>query len=215
MFGCKEKTTVDKKIEHKTVLNKDLAEELKSMAAIDQIAANNAFPPSDYTHLSQEQWETFKDSVYRKNQKRTKEILDKYGFVGYDIVGKQGSFNFWLIVQHSDHNPEFQTEVLEKMKVEVDRKNAESRNYGLLVDRVKLNLGQGQVYGTQVTYNKHTGQAYPRKLIDSVNVNERRKAVGLEPLEIYLNEMSEMHFEMNKTNMLKRGITEPKLYITE
>ena len=215
MFGCKEKTTENNKIEHKTVLNKDLVEELKSMAAIDQIAANNAFPPSDYTNLSQEQWETFKDSVYRKNQKRTKEILDKYGFVGYDIVGKQGSFNFWLIVQHSDHNPEFQNEVLEKMKVEVDRKNAESRNYGLLVDRVKLNLGQGQVYGTQVTYNKHTGQAYPRKLIDSVNVNERRKAVGLEPLEIYLNEMSEMHFEMNKTNMLKRGITKPKLYITE
>ena len=43
-------------------------------------------------------------------------------------------------------------------------------------------------------------------------MNKRRKSIGLEPIEIYLNGMSEMHFEMNKENMLKRGITEPKLY---
>lgn len=215
MLDCKEKTTENNKLENIKAFNQDLANELQTMAAIDQIAANNAFPPFDYTHLSQEQWETFKDSVYRTNQKRTKEILDEYGFVGYDLAGEEGSLNFWLIVQHSDHNPQFQNKVLEKMKIEVDRENAESRKYGLLVDRVKLNTGQAQVYGTQVTYNKHTGQAYPRKLFDSINVNKRRKAVGFEPIEIYLNEMSEMHFEMNKKNMLKRGVIEPKLYSTE
>src|SRR5690606_23613838 len=137
-----------------------------------------------------EKWEVFKDSVYSKNQKRAKEILDKYGFVGFDLAGENGSKNFWLIVQHSDHNPEFQKEVLAEMKKEVEKQNANSRNYGLLVDRVNLNTGNAQIYGTQVTYNMNNGQAYPKKLTDSLNVNKRRKSIGLEPLEEYLNRMS-------------------------
>lgn len=215
LIGCKQKVKEQVIDTTKVEFNQVLADELLRMVGIDQIAANNAFPPEDYSHLSQAQWENLKDSIYRTHQKRAKEILDKNGYVGHDLVGKEGSFNFWLIVQHSDHDPAFQNEVLEKMKIQVDKQNADSRNYGLLVDRVKLNTGQAQIYGTQVTYNKHTGQAYPQKLEDSINVNHRRQSIGLEPLEIYLNEMSEMHFEMNMENMLKRGITEPKLYSTE
>ena len=142
-------------------------------------------------------------------------IFKKNGFIGIDMAGDEGSMNFWLMVQHSDHNPDFQKEVLEKMKIEVDKGNADPSNYGLLVDRVKLNKGQAQVYGTQVRYNMHTGQAYPKKLADSITVNERRKSIGLEQIEIYLNEMSKMHFEMNKEGYIKIGITEPKLYKLE
>lgn len=215
LFGCKGKTE-DKKIsDSKTDFNQGLVNELKKMAEIDQIAASNAFPPKNYSHLTQEKWKGFKDSIFRTNQKRTKDIFDEYGFVGYDLAGKEGSNNFWLIVQHSDHNPEFQKEVLEKMKIDVDNGNAKPSNYGLLIDRFKLNTDQAQVYGTQVRYNIHTGQAYPNKLKDSLNVNKRRKSIGLEPIETYLNEMSEMHFEMNKEGYISKGITKPKLYKTE
>lgn len=214
LFGCKQKIT-DKNIpDEKIEFNQELAEELEKMVEIDQLVASNAFPPKNYSHLTQEKWEVFKDSVYNKNQKRAKEILDKHGFVGFDLAGENGSRNFWLIVQHSDHNPEFQKEVLAEMKKEVEKQNADSRNYGLLVDRVNLNTGKAQIYGTQVTYNMNNGQAYPKKLADSVNVNKRRKSIGLEPIEEYLNRMSEMHFEMNKENYLNKGITKPKLYET-
>lgn len=212
LTGCKQKVKEKDVDKSKMEFNQELADEILCMVNMDQIAANNAFPPQDYSHLSQEEWESLKDSVYRAHQKRAKEILDSNGFVGHDLVGKEGSFNFWLIIQHSDHNPRFQNEFLEKMKIQVNKKNADSRNYALLFDRVKLNTGQAQIYGTQVRYNRHTGQAYSKKLIDSINVNNRRKSVGLEPIEVYLNQMSEMYFEMNKENMLKRGITEPKLY---
>mgnify|MGYP000961775738 FL=1 len=116
------------------------------------------------------------------------------------------------MVQHCDFDPDFQKEVLQQMKIEVDKGNALSRNYGLLVDRVNLNTGEKQIYGTQITYNRKTGQAYPRDLEDSLNVNKRRKSVGLEPIEVYLNKMTNRHFQMNKEDMIKRGITEPKLY---
>lgn len=214
LIGCKENIT-KKKAEQNIEFNQKLANELNEMTVTDQLAASNAFPPKQYSHFSQKEWETFKDSIFRNHQKRVAEIFVKYGFVGYNLAGKNGSNDFWLIVQHSDHNPEFQKKVLKKMKIEVEKGNADPETYGLLVDRVKLNTGQNQIYGTQVAYNPKTGQAYPKKLTDSATVNQRRKLIGLEPLEIYLNRMTIMHFEMNKEYFSKKGITEPKLYKTK
>jgi hypothetical protein len=98
------------------------------------------------------------------------------------------------------------------MRGEVEKGNASPSDYALLTDRVNLNTGTKQIYGTQVAYNTKTGQAYPKPLKDSANVNERRKAMGLDPIEAYLNRMTEMHFEMNKESYVKQGVTEPKLY---
>jgi hypothetical protein len=216
MLGCKDENETEKIDEQeKEVFNQDLVDELDRMSVIDQLAASNAYPPENYSHLSQEEWSAFKDSVYTTHQKRIKEIVDQYGFAGFDLVGERGSSNFWVMAQHSDHNPEFQLEVLEKMKIEADKRNADYRNYGMLVDRVKLNTGQAQIYGTQVDYNKEICQAFPKNLVDSLNVNKRRKEIGLQPLEKYLNDMTQMHFEMNREFYEKIGVTEPKLYKIE
>ncbi|APU69545.1 DUF6624 domain-containing protein [Christiangramia flava] len=210
IIGCKEDKKQKQLTSNQTKFNQELAKELRRIAEIDQIAAY--IPQGEYKKLSQEEWNEFKDSVFTTNQKRIEEIFNEYGFVGYDLVGEKGSQDFWLVVQHSDHNPEFQKKVLEKMKQEVEQGNADSKSYALLVDRVKLNTGKRQIYGTQVDYNFKLAQAYPKKLADSLNVNQRRKSVGLEPIEVYLNRMSEMHFEMNKEGYIKNGINEPKLY---
>lgn len=209
IIGCN-RPPAEEKAEEPAKFNQELADELKKMAEIDQIAAY--IPQGEYKKLSKEQWNSFKDSVFTTHQIRLKEIFDQHGFAGYDLVGQEGSIDFWVMVQHSDHMPDFQKAVLEKMKIEVDKGNAKPSNYGLLVDRVNLNTGQKQLYGTQVTYNMETGQAYPKSLEDSVNVNERRKSLGLEPIEDYLNRMTEMHFEMNKEHYLEKGITEPKRF---
>ncbi|WP_339654361.1 DUF6624 domain-containing protein [uncultured Maribacter sp.] len=193
--------------------DKVLANELLRMMEVDQISAS--VPSGKYKELPLEEWKKIKDSVFRTHEKRLQQIFKNIGFAGYDLVGEEGSRNFFLMVQHSDHNPVFQNRVLEKMKIEVDKSNASSSSYGLLVDRVNLNTGKAQIYGTQVTYNMNTGQAYPKKMEDSVNVNERRISIGLEPIEDYLNDMSEMHFEMNKEKYLNMGITEPYSYKTE
>jgi hypothetical protein len=213
IFACKERKPETKKVVPTVDFNQALADELKTMAEADQIAAY--IPQGKYKELSPQQWESFKDSVFRTHQKRLDEIFKKYGFPGYDLVGKEGSGHFWLMVQHSDQDAEFQQRVLEKMKIEVDKGNAESSNYGLLVDRVNLNTGRPQIYGTQVTYNTEICQAHPKNLADSATVNERRKSIGLPPIEEYLNQMTQMHFDMNKENYLSRGIKEPRLYKTE
>lgn len=215
LLGCKNNSADKNEVEKKVMYNQELVNDLQEMVVIDQVAAVNAFPPEKYSHLSQESWLAFKDSVYRTNQRQIEKIFNTHGFVGFDLAGKEGSENFWLLAQHSDHNPEFQKEVLATMKIEVDKSNADPRNYGLLMDRVLLNTGQNQMYGTQVSYNQETGQAYSRKLADSSKVNERRKLLGFEPLEKYLNGMSEMHFRMNKEHYQSIGVKAPKLYKIE
>ncbi|WP_350292439.1 DUF6624 domain-containing protein [uncultured Croceitalea sp.] len=210
LLGCQQ--VKKEKLEQKVVFNQDLANELNKMVKVDQIAAY--IPQGKYEQMTKEQWNAFKDSVFTTHQKRLEQLFDQYGFMGFDLVGEEGSQNFWLMVQHSDHNPDFQKEVLKKMKIAMDNKNAKPSNYGLLVDRVRINTGKKQVFGTQVTYNTAIGQAYPKELEDSINVNQRRKSIGLESIEEYLNNMTKMHFEMNKAYYEEKGIKEPKLYKT-
>lgn len=212
LVGCKEEKSSKKVIEETVTFNQVLADQLKRMAEVDQIAAY--IPQGEYKKMSKEQWNSFKDSVFTTHQKILKQIFDKHGFVGIDLAGEEGSYNFWLMVQHCDHNPDFQKEVLEKMKIEVVNNNADSSNYAFLVDRVNINTGKAQIYGTQVEHNFDIAQAYPKKLADSANVNERRQSIGLEPLEEYLNFMTQSNFQMNKKFYLDKGITEPKLYKT-
>jgi hypothetical protein len=56
-------------------------------------------------------------------------IFSQYGFPDYDIVGRDGSNNFWILVQHQDDHPDFQECVLEMMKIAVDNGKASAANY--------------------------------------------------------------------------------------
>jgi hypothetical protein len=115
------------------------------------------------------------------------------------------------MVQHCDKNVAFQEKILAAMKPQLARHNADPRNFAYLTDRVMINTGQKQVYGTQLAYNTDSCQAVPRPLTDNLNVDSRRATIGLEPIEVYLNDMSQMHFDMNKAVYEKKGIHQPKL----
>jgi hypothetical protein len=161
--------------------------------------------------MTHAQRQHYNDSIFAANERRLMIVFDKYGFPGYDLVGKAGSNNFWLMVQHCDKNVGFQKEVLKKMKAELPKRNADPKNFAYLTDRVLLNTSQKQVYGTQLTYDIDSCQAIPKPLMDSLNVNKRRTEIGLEPIESYLNLMSQFHFEMNKAVYETKGIRKPKL----
>lgn len=176
-----------------------LLHELEQMDLSDQFAARHAHPPEGFKHLSQAEWEAMKDSIYRSNQGRIAKILYERGFPGYDLVGQVGSQLFWVVAQHADFDPQFQQEVLDSMWIHVQKGNASSRNYAFLTDRVSINTGKKQVYGTQLDYTFFTGHAKPLPTIDPANINVRRAEVGLEPIEAYLEEMTRDHLAMNPT----------------
>lgn len=190
------KLTLEKKV--------DLKKELEEMVTTDQVAASRW----------EDKWAVYKDSVFTNHKMRVENMFKDYGFLGFDKVGEDGSNNFWLIIQHCDKFPEFQMEILEAMEKEVKNKNADPNNYAYLYDRVLVNAGQKQKFGTQIDYDvETTGRAFPKfGLIDSTNVDKIRGEYSLGPLKDYLNLMTTMHYEMNKERYEKMGIKEPNLY---
>lgn len=210
--GCKFKSDEKKVTAEKVEFNQDLAEELEKLGEVDEIAG--FIPQGEYKKLTDAEWSSFKDSVFITHQKRISEIFNEYGFVGYDLVGKEASDSFWAMVQHSDHLPEFQTKVLEQMKKHVEKGNATPEYYAYLVDRVNINIGKEQVYGTQFTYNE-LGQAFPKNISDTTGIDRRRKSLGLTPIVERMNEMTISNFIFNKEYFEKKGITEPNLYKKE
>lgn len=115
----------------------------------------------------------------RSNFPLAKKILNEHGFPGYKMVGKESSGNYFLFVQHSGFGVAFQKQVLPLMKAEIDKNNASGATYAYLVDRINLNEGMEQVYGTQVIM----GQSGTRlkACMDTFNLDKRRLAVGLSP----------------------------------
>ncbi|CAM3340345.1 DUF6624 domain-containing protein [Empedobacter stercoris] len=189
--------------------------EFENMRNIDQIYAG--VPPKDLVEKygKDESWEIFykkRDSVNLNNQSKAKTYFNKYGFIGTTNFDKRTSGNFWIIVQHADNDIDFQKEVLKKMKREIRKNNAMKSQYAMLEDRVNVNLNKKQRFGSQVTYNEN-GQAIPiNGLIDSTNIENIRKEYELPTFKQYYNEMTKMHFDMNKDHFIKKGMLQPKLY---
>ncbi|MGD1847992.1 MAG: DUF6624 domain-containing protein [Salibacteraceae bacterium] len=123
-----------------------------------------------------------------------KAIFDQYGFVGYDLAGKAGSHHFWMLVQHQDQHVDFQLAVLEKMKVAAENGNASFQDYAYLIDRIKVNQGQPQIYGTQLTLNEDSTSYTPKPVIAPDQLNTRRATAGLPPIEFYIKAMNKRHF---------------------
>ena len=190
-------------------VNQALADSLAQWTILDQTAAG---PPHGETKdMSAAEKKHYSDSVFALNEKRLKAVFKRYGYPGYSLVGKKGSNDFWLMTQHCDKDVAFQEKVLAAMWTKVELHDADAKNFAYLTDRVRINTGRKQLYGTQVTYNVDSCQAVPKPLEDSLHVNERRKQIGMESLESYLNWMSQAHFEMNKGVYEKKGIHHAKL----
>ncbi len=65
--------------------------------------------------------------IIRSNFPFVKKVADKYGFPGYDLVGKESSNNYWMLVQHSDFDVPFQKRMLKLMKLKVDKKMLQNK----------------------------------------------------------------------------------------
>lgn len=112
------------------------------------------------------------------------DYADRYGWIDTKRFGGGVSAHAWILVQHADDHPEFQAEILEKMKPYVDRGETSKSNYAFLWDRVAVNTGQLQRYGTQPTWEcDDDGKMSLRPLEDPDGVNARRAQMGLGSVE--------------------------------
>ncbi len=182
--------------------DQDLITKLDSLKTLDQkwrkMSTDYANGTIDSSSTSREEIMENVRATDSLNYLELKSIVEKHGFPGFDLVGKNGSHNFWLMIQHQDRNTDFQIEVLTLMKKQVDVDNANKNDYAYLVDRVRVNTGKLQVYGTQMTINEDRTSYMPKPVEDPDNLNKRRLEMNLSPIETYIDIMNK-HFHGSLT----------------
>lgn len=124
------------------------------------------------------------EAVDLENLPRLKAIIDQFGWPGYQLVGEPGVDKIWLLVQHCDRDLEFQKICLQLLKDAVAKEDAPRKHLAYLMDRVFINQGLPQLYGTQVQLID--GQAIPRPIEEPDQLDGRRAEMGLEPFDEYL-----------------------------
>ena len=123
------------------------------------------------------------DSLDKKNAERMKEIIGEIGWPTRSKVGKDASFYSWLLVQHADHDVDFQKACLDMIKNEEDGEVARNE-IAYLEDRVRVNEGKPILYGTQF-YRNPEGVMTCHLVEDPANLDKRRKEMGLGPFAEY------------------------------
>lgn len=114
---------------------------------------------------------------------RVMAILDSAGWLGEQEVGTKANEALFLVLQHADRRPDMQERYLGDMRLAVEDGKAQPADLAMLEDRVAVNRGRPQRYGSQIGWKD--GHPFMRPIADEAHVNERRAAVGLEPLERY------------------------------
>lgn len=122
-----------------------------------------------------------------KREKRLGEIIAAKGWPTASMVGHEAANSAWLIAQHG--SAAFLKRCLPLMKAAAEKGEMAPRSLALSIDRDLMNDGKPQLYGSQLRGDIGGKMAlYP--IADREQVDERRAAMGMEPLAQYLK-----HFE--------------------
>lgn len=125
-------------------------------------------------------------SVDKMNRDRLKEIIREFGFPTRQLVGKDAMQGIFLIIQHSDGDTEWQKEQLTNIEKAVKQGDMDGQSYAYLYDRIRINSGEKQLYGTQFknvdTVNRKVELADTE---DVENLDRRRMEVGMMPIHMY------------------------------
>lgn len=123
--------------------------------------------------------------IVDRNTIRLSEIIGQYGWPNRSMVGKDGSWTAWAIVQHSN-DLSFQKKCLKLLENLLKTEEPEPVLYAELYDRICRNIGQTQKFGQAIIVENGIKKFYP--IENPSEVDKRRKAIGLEPLRVYANE---------------------------
>lgn len=116
----------------------------------------------------------------RRNTKWLARAVRRHGWPGVAAVGAEAAHAAWLLAQHADRRPHLQRTFLEALRGAVAAGDADRKDLAYLEDRVRVNAGRPQLYGTQ--YGMAGGVFGPRPIEDPDRLEERRAEAGLPPM---------------------------------
>lgn len=111
-----------------------------------------------------------------------RDVVGEHGWPGVALVGAEAAAAAGRLVQHSDDH-DFQRHCLDLMRAAAEAGDVERGDVAAVVDAVRLAGGQDQLYGTKF---RRQGTAFvPYPIEAAEQVDERREAMGMEPLDAY------------------------------
>lgn len=112
-----------------------------------------------------------------------KQQIRTHGYPTSARVGKAAADAAALIVQHATHDTLFQRLMLDTIAAAFTRGEVDGQSYAMLYDRVTVQAGGRQRYGTQARLVSDALVFDP--IEDSSRVDSLRATVGLPPLAVY------------------------------
>lgn len=157
-------------------------EDLKAMGESDQSIRGNP------AHLSKDDLAR-QEAIDKVNMARLANIIKRYGWPGMHFAGTAYAKNAFLVLQHADSVS--QHTYLPLLREAVARGEMPASDLAMLEDRVLKSDRKPQLYGTQ-----YDESAKPLKLYlvaDPARLDERRRKMGLEPMEVQLRQMQQIY----------------------
>ncbi|GAA3938948.1 DUF6624 domain-containing protein [Hymenobacter algoricola] len=127
-------------------------------------------------------WKEMEETDAR-NLKIITALLDQYGWPTKAQVGKMGNETVFLVIQHS--NLPAMEKYFPMAKQAAERGDLSRSALALLQDRILVGQGKPQIYGSQLHTDPVTNKTVFSPIEDEAHVDERRAALGMEPLATY------------------------------
>jgi hypothetical protein len=168
---------------------------LQHMVDVDQYARNAAMsaggaalPLEETTELASRLSRRLEE-VDARHIQELEPLLERYGWFTIRQFDAIADRNAWLLVQHADSAPELQRRVLKVLEPLTKTGDTSLKNFAYLFDRVAVSVQDPerrelQRYGTQGQCSG-PGTWEPHPVEEPAKLDERRRAVGLEPLVEY------------------------------
>lgn len=166
--------------------NKPLKQQLDSIYASDQGGRMKIDAVEKQYGAKSEQMQALWKEIERndhRNLLRITKLLDTHGWPTKAEVGATGTQTVFLVIQHS--NPTTLAAYLPMARQATERGDLAKSAYALMQDRLLMWQGKPQIYGSQLTGDPKTGKMVFHPIEDEAHVDERRAAIGMEPLASY------------------------------
>lgn len=138
------------------------------------------------------------DAIDKKNRRKLDRIIERYGWPTKSMVGKDASEAAFLIVQHSDLA--YLKRYFPLLKAAVARGEARPDHAAMMEDRILMNEGKKQIYGTGLQTDDVTKGLKLWPIENEEEVDARRASVGLPPMAEFFKFMGLTYTPPKKSN---------------
>ena len=129
-----------------------------------------------------------------ENEKQLLKLLDKYGWPTASSVSEYAAAGAALIINHTTY--EIRSKYFPMLEEAFRKGEAQPLRYAKMRDRLLVEEGKAQQYGTQWQFENRKRVPYP--IADPKHVDKRRAEIGLNPLSVYLKERFDIDWDVKQ-----------------